>query len=250
MLAHIRLQISGQGRIARWQANCRFIEAGYDVGRQRCDPLQFGFELLLARMERQFVETIPRRLRFLESSTRGWRRALPAMAGAAADLVYPPRCAWCRVDLPFDSEGVDRVAVCHACRQRLSPPVGSWCLHCGAPCDGLTSSVEKCGHCRGASFAWQQVAALGRYDGELSLVVVQTKRARNEPLAMSLSQLLFQTRADILRDMRAEVVVPMPVHWLRRLRRGTNGPDLIAEVLARCLKLPLVTRTLKRSRLT
>jgi ComF family protein len=250
MLAHIRLQISGQGRIARWQANCPFIYASYDVGTLPIRPSADRFRFLLACQEKQPLKTIPRHRRLSESSARGWRRALPALTGAVADLVYPPRCVSCHLDLQPDPDGADRIAVCHDCRQRLSPPVGNWCLRCGAPCEGPASHVKECAHCRGSSFAWQQDAALGRYDGELSQAVVRTKRSRNEPLTMTLGQLLFKTRTELLRHMQAEVVVPMPVHWLRRLRRGTNGPDLVAEALSQCLNLPLRTHTLKRSRLT
>lgn len=40
------------------------------------------------------------------------------------------------------------------------------------------------------------------------------------------------------------------MHWSRRLRRGTNGPDLIAEALANRLGVPLRIGLLKRRRLT
>jgi ComF family protein len=38
----------------------------------------------------------------------------------------------------------------------------------------------------------------------------------------------------------AEVVVPVPVHWIRRNRRGFNQSELIARRIARALGLPLV----------
>jgi ComF family protein len=94
------------------------------------------------------------------------------------------------------------------------------------------------------------MVALGRYSGELSQAVVRTKRARNEPLTLALSRLLFETHTEALREMQVEVVAPMPMHRLRRMHRGTNGPDLIAEALAKCLNVPLRTGALKRSRLT
>ena len=43
---------------------------------------------------------------------------------------------------------------------------------------------------------------------------------------------------------------PCPSIGCVDLRRGTNGPDLVAEALSRCLNLPLRAHTLKRSRLT
>jgi ComF family protein len=116
--------------------------------------------------------------------------------------------------------------------------------------DGIAADAQECGHCCGETFPWQRVVALGRYRGELSQAVVCTKRLRNEPLILALGRLLFETRAAALRQLQPEVVVPIPMHWFRRARRGTNGPDLLAEALAACLKLPLKTGGLKRRRLT
>jgi ComF family protein len=91
---------------------------------------------------------------------------------------------------------------------------------------------------------------LGPYQGELGQAVVRLKRRRNEPLGFALGRLLVESRATALHELRTEIVVPTPMHWLRRIRRGTNGPDLLAEALAKCLELPLVTACLKRKRLT
>jgi len=67
---------------------------------------------------------------------------------------------------------------------------------------------------------------------------------------MALGRLLadqIQQRPD-----RAEfdVVLPVPMHWLRRLARGVNGPHLLAEVLAARLHLPLESRLLRCQRAT
>lgn len=92
--------------------------------------------------------------------------------------------------------------------------------------------------------------ALGPYRGELGEAIVRTKRAKNEPLVFALGRLLAAERGSELNDLQADVVLPMPMHWLRRVRRGTNGPDLLAEALATCLNLPMKSGWLRRRRLT
>jgi ComF family protein len=94
------------------------------------------------------------------------------------------------------------------------------------------------------------VVALGRYQDELNQAIVRTKRSHNEPLVLALGRLLYEMRGNALQELRADVVVPMPMHWLRRMRRRNNGPDLLAEALARSLKLSLKASALKRCRLT
>jgi predicted amidophosphoribosyltransferase len=188
--------------------------------------------------------------------TAGWHsqvmNALPTVGRALADLIYPPRCVWCQVDLAAEKDRAAQAltSFCADCGRNLAPPVGSWCVRCGAPADGLAATTDGCGHCSQESISWDRTVALGRNSGDLSQAVLRTKRSGNEALTLSLGRLLFETRRAALQDLQPEMVVPVPLHWWRRIRRGTNGPDLIAEALAKCLGLPLRTGALKRSRQT
>src|SRR5690606_38207704 len=47
-----------------------------------------------------------------------------------------------------------------------------------------------------------------------------------------------------------ELVIPVPLHWLRRWQRGFNQAELIGEELARHLRIPLDTRVCQRSKRT
>jgi ComF family protein len=87
------------------------------------------------------------------------------------------------------------------------------------------------------------------YDGDLREAVLSTKSAHQEPLAVALVELLWKLRSDELIAQRADVIVPMPMHWIRRLERGANTPEVLAERLARRLALP-VCPMLKRRRHT
>jgi ComF family protein len=114
----------------------------------------------------------------------------------------------------------------------------------------LAATTDGCGHCNGESILWDRTVALGRYHGDLGEAVLRTKRAGNEALTLSLGRFLFETRQVALQELQPDVVVPVPLHWWRRIRRGTNEPDLIAEALAKCLGILLRAGVLKRSRLT
>lgn len=46
------------------------------------------------------------------------------------------------------------------------------------------------------------------------------------------------------------LVVPVPLHWRRRYKRGYNQATLIATEAARMLKLPLAEEALRRSKMT
>ncbi len=76
------------------------------------------------------------------------------------------------------------------------------------------------------------------------------KSPHGEPLAMTMGRLLAAERGERLREVRAEVVLPVPMHWTRRWHRGTNSPELLARELARWLRVPLAPRALVRCRRT
>jgi ComF family protein len=76
------------------------------------------------------------------------------------------------------------------------------------------------------------------------------KHRRGEPLAAALTELLVRRRGQDLEDFRPDVVVPVPMHWWRRLGRGFNSPDVLAERLARVLRVPLALGLLVRRRNT
>jgi len=60
--------------------------------------------------------------------------------------------------------------------------------------------------------------------------------------------------ADALRRVswagEADAVVPVPLHWTRRLRRRFNQSELIARRAAEALGRPLLTRVVRRIRKT
>jgi ComF family protein len=163
-----------------------------------------------------------------------------------ADLVYPAHCLLCQADLPER----DGVGLCNVCRAELAPPVLGWCQRCSAPLSGFAIKATQCVHCYQESYPWTQVVALARYQGQLARAVVRTKSPRNEPLAMALARLLFDRRGEQLEQLGADLIMPIPMHWARRLRNGANGPELVAEVLSAKLGLPLRAGWLKRRKLT
>ncbi|HEY2881925.1 MAG TPA: phosphoribosyltransferase family protein [Pirellulales bacterium] len=196
-----------------------------------------------------------------------WQTAAPKVGDSLARLVYPPTCSWCRGEIaepqvdaepqdddtePHDTTELrDNLGLCSVCSVLLAPPGMKWCLRCSAPLEGgaAVGSAADCSHCQGQKFPWQRAVALGPYHGELSRAIVKVKLPRHEPQTLSLAKLLFQKRETDLRGLAANFAVPVPMHWFRRWRRGVNGPDLIAEVLADKLNLP-IRRLLKRRRLT
>jgi ComF family protein len=171
-----------------------------------------------------------------------WRDASQALL----DLLMPARCAFCEAELV---EGV-RPLFCHGCREALTSDQVTRCRRCGAKCSHTQDSDAGCALCRASQLRFQRVHALGNYDGLLRDAVLRMKHRQHEPLSFAMAELLWEELGQQLQAARPDVIVPVPMHWTRRLRRGTNSPELVAAVLARQLHIPIVLGSLARGRNT
>jgi ComF family protein len=111
-------------------------------------------------------------------------------------------------------------------------------------------SAAGCPNCSHRGLHFQTVIPLGPYDGALRDAVLKTKRSLQEPMVLALGQLLLRRRERQLSDFRPDLVVPIPMHWIRRFRRGVNSPELLAGCLGRRLQSAVAERLLVRTRNT
>jgi len=152
------------------------------------------------------------------------------LLGRALDLVYPPRCVFCRTESASPPAG--EVVVCGTCSGRLAAD-GPRCPACGEP--GL--APVACRRCRGRGGRGGLVV-LAAYDDEVRSAVLAAKRPGGELQAAGLATLLARRHRDTFTAWRLDLVVPVPLHWLRRMVRAASSADLLAGGLAACLGLP------------
>jgi ComF family protein len=65
-----------------------------------------------------------------------------------------------------------------------------------------------------------------------------------------MAELLWGSAKERLADFAPDVVAVVPMHWRRRLFRGVNSPELVAERLAAGLSCSLAVGMLRRTRNT
>ena len=163
------------------------------------------------------------------------------------DLLCPPICPVCSEMIEDSLE-----PFCPTCIQRIVTPVGQFCLRCGGRrfVSPNSNNADGCARCRTTNFRFKRVIALGEYEGDLRMFVLRMKTDRTGILAISSARMLAATRHAELGNVQADFVVPVPMHRLRREDRGVNSPDIIAEELARQLKVPLARNLVRRIRQT
>lgn len=165
---------------------------------------------------------------------------------ASLDLVFARQCANCAAPL----SGPPEQLLCDACCATLAGVPSLRCPRCAARVAVALPQGAGCAACRPRRLKFDRVFPLGSYEGALRQAVLRLKRPGHEALALALGTLLAEHVGRALAALPLDAVVPVPMHWQRRLARGTNSPELLAEPVARWLRLPLARRLLRRRRNT
>jgi ComF family protein len=76
------------------------------------------------------------------------------------------------------------------------------------------------------------------------------KNAAGEEFAEVVGTLWAKQMVARLRPGEIDVVIPVPLHWWRRWRRGFNQSEVLAHCIARELRVPCVAHALRWLRLT
>ena len=109
---------------------------------------------------------------------------------------------------------------------------------------------EGCPRCRGDRFHFDSATRLGLYDGALRDAVLAMKRATGQQLAECVGRLWARHHADRFRALGVGVVIPVPLHWWRRFRRGYNQSQALSDPIAQLLGAEHRPGWLRRTRPT
>jgi ComF family protein len=140
------------------------------------------------------------------------------------------------------------LGLCAACRSRLAPLPPEACAVCAGPLEAFALPAGyRCGACRENPPAYERLLALWLYRDPLDSVVQALKFGRLDYLGRHLAVALDEGLAGQLDGF--DGVVPVPLHWWRRLARGYNQAERIARPLAGRLGVPLLP-ALRRPRPT
>ena len=155
------------------------------------------------------------------------------------DLFFPPLCPRC---LALSPAG----AFCPAGLGELTPMTAG-CVCCGVR---LPPGPPLCRDCRVSvppfDVAWGSYA----YGGWLEEAIRRVKFGGQEAWGRFLGKLLAHALLSTGFGRGSALVLPVPLHWRRKWKRGFNQSELLAREVARALGRPLETRGLFRLRPT
>lgn len=146
-------------------------------------------------------------------------------------------------------QSVSRIPLCAECLQPPEPLHADYaCVSCRTPFLNRfpLDDQGRCALCRQGLRGFDDVYCFGSYEGRLREWIHLYKYSRIKPLARPLGTLLA---AAVPREEKFDVIVPVPLHWLRRWRRGFNQSEILARGLGKQLGVPVVS-ALRRTRAT
>ena len=155
-------------------------------------------------------------------------KVLTALASGLQSIVatvYPPQCALCGEPSETD------FGLCPACWRETQTIEGATCDACGVGLVGESSGGELlyCDDCLARERPWAKGRSALVYSGGGRKLVLALKSGDRTEIARVVAPLMARTARPLLRP--DTLIVPVPLHWSRRLRRRYNQSALLALAL-------------------
>jgi ComF family protein len=159
-----------------------------------------------------------------------------AIAGMRS-MVYPDICVICLKNLPAPSS-----AICQSCRVSLSFIPSPGCRGCGGMLD---TALDQCGECLRIPRPWGRGYSIFNFDGIARQLVHRFKYHGDVALVRLWSAEMNTVLSSQANAGAYDIITAVPLHWLKKMRRGFNQAEMIAHEISPLLGikvLPLLKR--------
>ena len=159
------------------------------------------------------------------------------------DFVFPSTCPCC--DKAIESHQL----FCDKCFHQITFIKKPMCYRCGQPLL-LEKAKGKvlCPDCLKKRPLYDIARAAFIYDSASKASILKLKYTDRMEYAYPLVELLYQAGCDLF--SKTDIIMPVPMHWRRRLKRKYNQADLLGRLLAKKTHILYSSKNLIRSRHT
>lgn len=158
------------------------------------------------------------------------------------DMLLPPRCPLCRQRIELHGH------VCADCWPDIDFVAEPMCSRCALPFAFESEGLE-CGACLQRPPAFDAAIAATLYAGKGRDLVLALKHGRLFAAAPAMARMMLPRLQTIDIDEET-VMVPVPLHRWRLLKRRFNQSQILAAALARETNIPLECAALRRIKST
>lgn len=153
-------------------------------------------------------------------------------------VVFPATCWATNAAIEVDDHGLSPPAREAIARAQLWP----YCMRCGLTIGAYSDRAGPCGRCGDRDVGVQGVVRVGTYEPPLSTLIHVLKFNRRWEVARVLAPYLagaMQMATDDGSSLPVDVLVPVPLHWRRKLTRGFNQSAELAREVSRLTRWPV-----------
>lgn len=172
-----------------------------------------------------------------KATATGRRHILTRGAALAKQLLFPLRCPVCdEIVSPFGEK------ICPGCIPKRKLLIRSYCMKCGKK---VPEQKELCEDCQNKGHIFFRGRALYEYES-MAGSIYRFKYGGRQEYAEFYGEELARYLDDFVRDIKPDVLIPIPLHKNRKRRRGYNQASLLARALGRRLEVPVLEDHLLR----
>ena len=142
------------------------------------------------------------------------------------------------------------ISLCKPCESDL-PLIRHACRQCGIPLNdnGNTTKVSVCGQCVQQPPAVDYTLSLYHYETPLDYMISQMKFQQQLSYAAILGELFKNRILEVTPELDLpNALLPIPLHKKRLIKRGFNQSIEISRAIAKEKQLPVLLKTIKRSK--
>jgi competence protein ComFC len=165
---------------------------------------------------------------------------------AAISFFYPEVCQYCEEERATAREGF----VGPNCQQAVKLIERPYCERCGLPFHGAITSSFECGNCRDLELHFSKARAAASAEGMLLEIIHRYKYNRALWFEPFLAGLLVSSALANLQQEHWDMIVPVPLHKIKRREREFNQAERLARRLSDATQIPLECDVLERVQAT
>lgn len=156
------------------------------------------------------------------------------------ELLYPKTCCFCGK--------ISVQEICDSCKEKVFYIKEPRCKKCGKPI--RYEEQEYCHDCQKQSFHYVQGRSLWIHKGAVPWSIYQFKYHNRRIYGKFYAKELYRVYGESIKEWGIDLIVPVPLHWRRRRKRGYNQAEIVARYLGELTGIPIDTRLVIRKKYT
>ena len=157
------------------------------------------------------------------------------------NYIFPPKCFSCK------EEVIDFLGLCVNCWPKLNFITSPFCKICSYPFEIGNMGLNLCNRCRKIEPSYSNIFSLLKFDSFSKRLVYNFKYYDQTNLAKFFAYLLYSKYKKNIKQH--DILIPVPMHKIKKLWRLYNQADLLAVELSKISKIKVEHSLIKKNKL-